>query len=80
VPTERVQVRRATEPSAAAILFLHGGAFIIGSPVSRSSITGRFAKLTGATLFVPDYRLAPEHPFPAALDDEKNTRSRRLPR
>lgn len=42
---------------------------MIGSPVSHRSITGRPAKRTGATVFAPDYRLAPEHPFPAALDD-----------
>jgi hypothetical protein len=48
-----------------AVPFLHGGAFIIGSRHRR--ITG--GKLTGAAVFVPDYRLAPKHPFPAALDD-----------
>lgn len=69
VPTERVQSRSAAGASASAILFLHGGAFLIGSPVSHRSITGRLAKLTGASVFAPDYRLAPEHPFPAALDD-----------
>ena len=69
VATERVQSKRAPQLSANAILFLHGGAYIIGSPASHRSITGRLAKLTGATVFVPDYRLAPEHPFPAALDD-----------
>jgi epsilon-lactone hydrolase len=51
------------------VLFLHGGAFIIGSPVSHRSITGRLAQHTGANVFVPDYRLAPEYPFPAALED-----------
>ena len=69
VPIERVQSKQASQLSADAILFLHGGAYIIGSPVSHRSITGRLAKLTGATVFVPDYRLAPEYPFPAALDD-----------
>ena len=69
VPTERAQsLKMAREPTS-AILFLHGGAFLIGSPVSHRAITGRLAKLTGATVFAPDYRLAPEHPFPAALDD-----------
>jgi epsilon-lactone hydrolase len=68
VPTE-IAGSRSKARSTGAVLFLHGGAFIIGSPVSHRSITGRLAKHTGATIFVPDYRLAPEHPFPAALDD-----------
>jgi monoterpene epsilon-lactone hydrolase len=68
VPTEIVR-SKSSPKSAGAVLFLHGGAFIIGSPVSHRSITGRLAKHTGATVFVPDYRLAPEHSFPAALDD-----------
>jgi epsilon-lactone hydrolase len=69
VPTETVRSRSNTAGSANAVLFLHGGAFIIGSPVSHRSITGRLAQLTGANVFVPDYRLAPEYPFPAALED-----------
>jgi epsilon-lactone hydrolase len=68
VPTEIVR-SKSNPQSAGAVLFLHGGAFVICSPVSHRSITGRLAKHTGATIFVPDYRLAPEHPFPAALDD-----------
>jgi epsilon-lactone hydrolase len=68
VPTEIVRSKSNARP-ANAVLFLHGGAFMIGSPVSHRSITGRLAKHTNATVFVPDYRLAPEHPFPAALDD-----------
>jgi epsilon-lactone hydrolase len=69
VPAETVRSRSNTADSANAVLFLHGGAFIIGSPVSHRSITGRLAQLTGANVFVPDYRLAPEYPFPAALED-----------
>ena len=68
VPTEIVR-SKSNARSTGAILFLHGGAFMIGSPVSHRSITGRVARHTNATVFVPDYRLAPEHPFPAALDD-----------
>jgi acetyl esterase/lipase len=68
VPTEIVRAK-SNARSEGAVLFLHGGAFMIGSPVSHRSITGRLAKHTSATIFVPDYRLAPEHPFPAALDD-----------
>jgi monoterpene epsilon-lactone hydrolase len=68
VPTEIVR-SKSNAQSEDVVLFLHGGAFMIGSPVSHRSITGRLAKHTGATIFAPDYRLAPEHPFPAALDD-----------
>src|SRR6516165_3511367 len=63
VPAEIVR-SKSNARSAGAILFLHGGAFMIGSPVSHRSITGRLARHTNATVFVPDYRLAPEHPTP----------------
>ena len=52
VPTEIVR-SKSNARSAGAILFLHGGAFMIGSPVSHRSITGRLAKYTDATVFVP---------------------------
>jgi acetyl esterase/lipase len=51
------------------ILFLHGGAYIAGSALIYRHITWRFAMAAGACLASIDYRLAPEHPFPAALDD-----------
>lgn len=69
VPVEKVQPASVKQDAANAVLFLHGGAFLIGSPRSSRSITGRIAKFTGITTYVADYRLAPEHPFPAALDD-----------
>ncbi|SDW37875.1 alpha/beta hydrolase [Marinobacter mobilis] len=52
-----------------AVLYLHGGAYIIGSAQTHRGITGHLAKSSGATIFTLDYRLAPEHPYPAALDD-----------
>ncbi|WP_305822151.1 flavin-containing monooxygenase [Massilia brevitalea] len=52
-----------------AILYLHGGAFCLGNPASHRSITTRLASDAGITVWAPDYRLAPEHPCPAALDD-----------
>jgi acetyl esterase/lipase len=52
-----------------AVLYLHGGAFVMGSPASYRSRAARMAYRCRAELFVPDYRLAPEHPFPAALED-----------
>jgi len=51
------------------ILFLHGGAFIIGSPSLYRHLTWRIAAAARARVVAVDYRLAPEHPFPAALDD-----------
>ena len=51
------------------ILFPHGGAYIAGSALIYRHITWRFAIAAEARLAAIDYRLAPEHPFPAALDD-----------
>ncbi|MDY7564594.1 alpha/beta hydrolase fold domain-containing protein [Pseudomonas sp. RTC3] len=51
------------------ILYLHGGAFCLGSPDTHWSVTSRLAKASGMSVWVADYRLAPEHPCPAALDD-----------
>ena len=53
----------------ATILYLHGGGYCIGSPVTHRAVNSRLARATCLPVFVPDYRLAPEHPFPAALDD-----------
>lgn len=55
--------------AAGAVLYLHGGAFCLGSPATHRSITTRLARAAGMPVWVPDYRLAPEHPYPAALDD-----------
>jgi len=53
----------------AALLYLHGGGYVIGSPKSHRHLTAALSEASGLSLFVPDYRLAPEHPFPAALED-----------
>lgn len=55
--------------SGRQVLFLHGGGYAVGSPALYRHITWRFAEAAGAQVVTPDYRLAPEHPFPAALDD-----------
>jgi monoterpene epsilon-lactone hydrolase len=52
-----------------AILYLHGGGYAICSPRTHRVITARLAMETGLPVLVPDYRLAPEHPFPAAFED-----------
>jgi len=51
------------------VLFLHGGGFIIGSPALYRHVTWRIATAARARVLAIDYRLAPENPFPAALDD-----------
>jgi monoterpene epsilon-lactone hydrolase len=62
-------VRPASSRSDAAILHLHGGWFSAGSARAYRHLVGHIAARAGTRAFVPDYRLAPEHPFPAAIDD-----------
>jgi acetyl esterase/lipase len=59
----------AVESPARVILYLHGGAYFMGSPASYRDRAMRLSYRCQAEVFVPDYRLAPEHPYPAALDD-----------
>jgi acetyl esterase/lipase len=54
---------------SAAILHLHGGWFNWGAAQAFRKLVGHIATAAGAHAFIPDYRLAPEHPFPAALKD-----------
>jgi len=56
-------------PPGRAILYLFGGGFVLGSPATRRKTAGHLAVAAKARVLVPDYRLAPEHPFPAALED-----------
>jgi monoterpene epsilon-lactone hydrolase len=51
------------------MLYIHGGGYVSGGPAAYHGIAGHYARMLGARVYVPDYRLAPEHPFPAALDD-----------
>jgi len=53
----------------AALLYLHGGGYVIGSPKSHRHMLGPLSAASGLPIFAADYRLAPEHPFPAAVDD-----------
>src|SRR5467141_3990800 len=64
-----VWVRPASNRSDEAILHVHGGWFVSGSATAYRHLVGHIAARAGARAFVPDYRLAPEHPFPAAVED-----------
>jgi monoterpene epsilon-lactone hydrolase len=52
-----------------AVLYLHGGGYDRGSLRSHGEVAARLGRAAGMPVLFPDYRLAPEHPFPAALDD-----------
>lgn len=63
---------RVTSPAAprGTILWLHGGGFVLGSSGGvYANLAAALARATGMRVVVPDYRLAPEHPFPAGHDD-----------
>src|SRR4029077_7699616 len=62
-------VHPANWRSDEAIVHLHGGFFNFGSANAYRHLVGQVAARRGAGAFIPDYRLAPEHPFPAATDD-----------
>ena len=60
---------RATKSPGCVILHLHGGGFVFGSADSYRNRVMRLSYRCNAEVFVPNYRLAPEQPYPAALDD-----------
>jgi monoterpene epsilon-lactone hydrolase len=67
-----LEVEVLTPPERRAglhILYVHGGAFAMGSPRTHRGLTRRLAIAAHARVIVPAYRLAPEHPYPAALTD-----------
>ena len=51
------------------VLYVHGGGYVMGSAGSHRDVTGRLSKAAGARVLSLNYRLAPEHPFPAPVDD-----------
>jgi epsilon-lactone hydrolase len=67
VPALKVAARGA--PTRGAVLLLHGGGYVFGSAHGYRAFAARLAKGARLEVFALDYRLAPEHPYPAAVDD-----------
>jgi acetyl esterase/lipase len=61
--------RGVTASQAPALLWLHGGGYVMGTAYQDETLCRRFATELGITVGAVDYRLAPEHPYPAAIDD-----------
>lgn len=71
VPAEWVRHRNAVP--GRVLLWLHGGAHCLGSPRTHRLLAASLARVTAAAVLLPDFRLAPEHPYPAALEDATAT-------
>ena len=67
VPSEWVEVPGGS--AVPTILYLHGGGYTVGSVRTHRALVARLAAATGGRGLTVDYRLGPEHPFPAAVDD-----------
>lgn len=67
VPADWVSVD-VSEPDR-VVLYLHGGGYVMGSRNTHRGLAGRIARAARARVLLPDYRLAPEHRFPAAIED-----------
>ncbi|MCB1028522.1 MAG: alpha/beta hydrolase [Microthrixaceae bacterium] len=74
VPGEWVVAKKATSPLT--LLYFHGGGYIAGGPHTHRALVGALVRRFGGRAFVPDYRLAPEHRYPAALDDARSVYDR----
>lgn len=68
-PMFRIAVGADDPERRSALLWVHGGGFVVGSPQTHRPLAGHIATAAGADVYMPAYRLAPEHPFPAATDD-----------
>jgi acetyl esterase/lipase len=63
--------RAQRDRARAAMLYLHGGGFVLGTARAYRHLVGQIAARASVPAFVADYRLAPEHAFPAAIDDAR---------
>jgi acetyl esterase/lipase len=68
VPAEWVTADGASAEGP-TVLYLHSGAYLTGSPAASRSVSWALSEAVGGRVIAPDYRLAPDHPFPAMFDD-----------
>jgi acetyl esterase/lipase len=59
----------ATSETAPMLLYFHGGGYVLGSLLTHGDLVATLTQSAGVRTYFPSYRLAPEHPFPAAVDD-----------
>ena len=69
VPALRVRSSKAGTSGGPTVLHFHGGGYVLGSASGSLEYAGRLAEAVGGSCVTVDYRLAPEHPYPAAVDD-----------
>ncbi|MTV27743.1 alpha/beta hydrolase [Nitriliruptoraceae bacterium ZYF776] len=69
VADDRAGCRPGPQGAERVVLHLHGGAFVLGSPRTHRGLAATLSRASRAPVFLPRYRLAPEHVWPAALDD-----------
>ena len=77
IPDQFVQAGRTVralwtgppDPDAPILLYFHGGGYVMGNPRTHAAMARFLTRKTGYQACLPDYRLAPEHPFPAAFED-----------
>jgi monoterpene epsilon-lactone hydrolase len=67
-----LDVRTSAGDGDGVLLYLHGGGYVVGSPRTHLALTSNLARAAATRLVSLDYRLAPEHPFPAAVDDARS--------
>jgi acetyl esterase len=67
-----VRVFEPCQPRGGTVVYLHGGGWVVGDVETHDPLCRRVANVTGARVVSVGYRLAPEHPFPAGLDDAEH--------
>ena len=73
IPTDRAGFAEWLAAAPRIVLHLHGGGYFMGSPTTHRGLAAAIGRSSGAPVVLPDYRLVPEHPYPAALDDAEAT-------